>query len=101
MTKKGSCALSSSSGNRHCSATHRNVQVSDRDTQRAHQRSQVASRDTDNLSEKPTSEEVDETFRDVEVDGNGRIDSSGFRQDALAKIQEVTELGQSFVKNDT
>ena len=69
--------------------------------QRAHQRSQVASRDTDNLSEKPTSEEVDETFRDVEVDGNGRIDSSGFRQDALAKIQEVTELGQSFVKNDT
>ena len=54
---------------------------------------------TKNLSEKIT-HEVDETFRDAAVDGDGRIDLRGIRQDPSARVLAAKELG-AFVKNDS
>ena len=54
---------------------------------------------TENLSEQPTEEELDETVRDAEVDGNGRIDQRSFRQDASARNLAAKEVVEAFVKN--
>ena len=55
---------------------------------------------TENLSEKITHEEVDDTIRDAAVDGDGRIDLWWIRQDASARVLEEKELGEASVKND-
>ena len=56
---------------------------------------------TASLSEKPNYEEVDETSRDAEVEGDGRVHPQGIRQDASPTILAAKELGGAFVKNDS
>ena len=78
-------------------ATHQAFKVSNRHKQRFIKLRQLA----ENLSQKQVDDEVGEQIRDSEVDGDGRIDLRGVRQDASARILAAKELVEAFVKNNS